>query len=84
MARFVEAQTVWDRAMAEGLFDIQRSTPKAIAVGLMGHGHVQYGHGVAYQLASFGKTDVFSAIAVATTGVCSPEPDSADALYGAD
>lgn len=82
-ARFVEAQTVWDRAMAESLAAALVPRSGAIAVGLMGQGHVERGHGVEHQLAALGVAAVFSAIPVATEGDCLVEPGLADALFGA-
>lgn len=53
-ARFVEAQTVWDRAMAQGMADYLRAQPDALVVGILGAGHVRRGHGVAHQLKDLG------------------------------
>lgn len=49
--RFVQAQTTWDRAMAEGIAAYLERQPDALVVGIMGTGHVLFGHGVAHQLA---------------------------------
>lgn len=84
VANFVDAQTVWDRAFAEGLAAILTDRPGAIAIGLMGSGHVSYGHGARHQLAAISKASVFSAIAAPTAAPCDPEASSADALFGAD
>jgi uncharacterized iron-regulated protein len=84
VANFVEAQTVWDRAFAEGLAAILKDRPGAIAIGLMGHGHVSHGHGAEHQLAAISKVPVFSAIAVPSAAPCELEASSADALFGAD
>lgn len=51
---FVEAQSVWDRAMAEGIAGHLRSHPQRLVVGILGSGHLQHGHGVPHQLASLG------------------------------
>ena len=40
--RFVEAQLTWDRAMAEALAEAHRRDPKAIVVGIVGRGHLEY------------------------------------------
>lgn len=55
--RFVESQIAWDRAMAEGL--ARHVTPgsaldKRLVVGIMGSGHIRYGHGVPHQLRDLG------------------------------
>lgn len=65
--RFVQAQLTWDRAMAEGLISGKRAHNASIAVGIMGRGHVEFGHGVAHQLADLGVAE--AATAVTTTPV---------------
>ena len=57
-ARFVEAQTVWDRSMAEVIARHLEKHPEALVVGIMGRGHVRFGHGVAHQLADLGVKQV--------------------------
>ncbi|MEW6512579.1 MAG: ChaN family lipoprotein [Pseudomonadota bacterium] len=52
--RFVEAQTFWDRAMAEVIAVHLKKEPDALVVGIMGAGHVRYGEGVAHQLKPLG------------------------------
>lgn len=52
--RFVEAQTFWDRAMAEVISAHLRKEPDALVVGIMGAGHVRNGQGVAHQLKALG------------------------------
>ncbi|QOR40576.1 PDZ domain-containing protein [Billgrantia diversa] len=55
LERFIAAQLVWDRAMAAGL---AKATGEAeLVVGLIGQGHLQYGHGVPHQLADLGVED---------------------------
>jgi uncharacterized iron-regulated protein len=58
---FVESQTTWDRAMAEGL--AQRRQPaaghdKPLVVGIIGSGHLRYGYGVPHQLRALGVQQV--------------------------
>lgn len=53
-ARFVESQQVWDRAMAQGIADALARYPGATVVGILGSGHVVYGHGVPHQLQDLG------------------------------
>jgi uncharacterized iron-regulated protein len=53
-ARFVEAQTLWDRAMAEGIAAHLERRPDALVVAILGAGHVRHGHGVAHQLKALG------------------------------
>ncbi|MBA2779820.1 ChaN family lipoprotein [Billgrantia kenyensis] len=52
LERFVAAQLVWDRAMAAGL--AEATAEGALAVGLIGQGHLQYEHGVPHQLDDLG------------------------------
>ncbi|MGZ5137175.1 MAG: ChaN family lipoprotein, partial [Burkholderiales bacterium] len=54
--RFVEAQTTWDRAMAEAIASRLGASgiSRPLVVGIMGSGHVQHGHGVAHQLHDLG------------------------------
>jgi len=55
--RFVEAQSFWDRAMAEAVAAHLKKEPDALVVGIMGAGHVRHGHGVAHQLKALGVAD---------------------------
>ena len=58
--RFVEAQLVWDRAMAQALADAAARNPDALVVGIMGSGHIAYGEGVPHQLANLGVNNIAS------------------------
>lgn len=51
---FIDAQLVWDRAMAQGLHAALSERPDALLVGLMGSGHLRHGHGVPHQLRDLG------------------------------
>ncbi len=56
LKNFIEAQQTWDRAMAQGL---ARQTGRgALVVGVIGSGHLRFGHGVALQLRDLGVTRV--------------------------
>jgi uncharacterized iron-regulated protein len=58
---FVEAQTIWDRAMAEALGRYLTPGPaadKPLVVGVMGSGHILYGHGVPHQLRDLGVSRI--------------------------
>jgi hypothetical protein len=55
--RFVEAQTVWDRAMAQAIADSLATRPGVLLVGIMGYDHVAHGYGVPHQLADLGVRD---------------------------
>jgi uncharacterized iron-regulated protein len=58
--RFVEAQLVWDRAMAQVLAEATLRDPDALAVGIMGSRHIANGEGVAHQLQSLGVKSIVS------------------------
>ena len=51
---FVDAQLTWDRAMAEALATAHRLDSDALVVGIVGRGHLEYGHGIPHQLADLG------------------------------
>ena len=51
LRNFIEAQQTWDRAMAQAL---ARHAGGALVVGIIGSGHLRYGHGVALQLRDLG------------------------------
>jgi uncharacterized iron-regulated protein len=56
-ARFVDAQLTWDRAMAEAIATARNEDKSRQVVGIIGRGHVDYGYGVAHQLAGLGIED---------------------------
>jgi uncharacterized iron-regulated protein len=58
--RFVEAQLVWDRAMAQVLVEAAQRDPDGIAIGIMGSRHIAHGEGVAHQIESLGVQPVVS------------------------
>jgi uncharacterized iron-regulated protein len=72
VARFIDAQLTWDRAMAEALARRARAPGAPLLVGVMGTGHVQFGHGVAHQLRALGVADVYTMVPIdaGTTGGC--------------
>lgn len=57
--RFLDAQLLWDRAMAQGIAEQSRQRPVA---ALMGSGHIRFGHGVPHQLHDLGIGPVFTMI----------------------
>jgi len=61
-SNFVEAQLFWDRAMAEAIAGVLRKGQRPLVVGIMGSGHVEYGDGVAHQLAALKVNDVVTAL----------------------
>ncbi|MFD1626681.1 ChaN family lipoprotein [Azospirillum griseum] len=54
--RFIEAQSVWDRAMAERIADTRRRTGRSV-VAILGEGHITHRHGVPHQLADLGVSE---------------------------
>jgi len=78
--RFVAAQLVWDRAMAAGL--AQAVDEGRFAVGLMGSGHLEYGHGVPHQLQDLGVTNARVLLPWEVDAECTgPKPGVADAVF---
>ncbi len=54
LSNFIEAQTVWDRAMAEAIAQARSADGKPLVVAIVGSGHVKYGYGIPHQLANIG------------------------------
>lgn len=67
---FVQAQLTWDRAMAQALVEAQQTYQGSLAVGIMGLGHVRYGHGVPHQLNDLGLKRVRSLLPLTTSEDC--------------
>jgi hypothetical protein len=81
--RFVEAQTLWDRAMAEAIATALKARPGALAVGIIGRGHVEHGDGVAHQLRDLGVADTMLLLPWDRDMPCKAlEPGIADAVFG--
>lgn len=82
---FMDAQTTWDRAMAEGLAGGVRGaqgSTRPMAVGILGMGHVQNGYGVPHQLRDLGISSIATLLPVAATTDCgSLEAGLADAVF---
>lgn len=82
---FVESQTTWDRAMAEAL--AQRILPaqgadKPLAVGIVGSGHLRFGHGIPHQLRDLGVKNVGTLVAMPADTECKELPPGlADAVF---
>jgi uncharacterized iron-regulated protein len=81
--RFVEAQAVWDRAMAEAIAAALRRDPQPLVVGIMGRGHVEHGHGVPHQLRDLGVPNVATLLPWDREAPCSAlVAGLADAVFG--
>ena len=57
---FVEAQLVWDSAMAQALAHAAARNPDALVVGVMGSRHAAHGDGVPHQLQGLGIKHIAS------------------------
>lgn len=54
--RFVRAQQTWDRAFACNIANYCTENPQALVIGIIGRGHMEYGHGTPDQLDDLGIT----------------------------
>ena len=54
LGRFIDAQLLWDRAMAEALAAQRTREPARPVVALMGAGHLENREGVPHQLEALG------------------------------
>lgn len=79
---FVQAQLVWDRAFAQGLAQAAASRPEALVVGVIGSGHLRYGHGVPHQLRSLGNGNIEVWLPKAADAKCQDLLKIADAVFG--
>jgi len=81
--RFLEAQQVWDRAMAERIATARANDPAALVVGIMGTGHLMNGWGVPYQLRALGVRDPAVLLPWEPENDCQRlRPGYADAVFG--
>ena len=84
-SNFVDAQLTWDRAMAEALAAAHRRDPDALIVGIIGRGHLEYGHGIPHQLADLGIDDVGVLLPVDADDACQVlSAELADAVFVVD
>jgi uncharacterized iron-regulated protein len=82
--RFVDSQTLWDRAMAEAIRDARRRYPARQVVAIMGRGHTLPG-AVPHQLRALGVADTTTLLPWDGDPDCSDlEPGIADAVFGLD
>lgn len=84
--RFVRAQQCWDRSFACRIADhLSEATDDPLVVGIIGRGHLEYGHGTPFQLRDLGIEDV--AVLLPATEAA-PDADAlagiADALFRLD
>jgi len=58
--RFVAAELIWDSAMGQAIAQSVARDTETLVVGIMGSGHIRFGHGVPHQLESLGVTRIAS------------------------
>ena len=81
--RFVEAQQLWDRAMAQALHSALDRPEKPLVVGIMGSGHIKHGYGVPHQLKDLKVTEVGTLLPWISGGSCRQlVGGTADAVFG--
>lgn len=80
--RFVDAQLLWDRAMAEALDAAARAGRGRPVIGVMGVGHLEGRDGVPAQLAALGRKDAYVMLAWTRKDDCAPPAKGlADAAF---
>jgi uncharacterized iron-regulated protein len=83
LEHFIEAQLVWDRAMASALADAATKNPDAIVVGIVGEEHARRPGGIARQLASVDAPAPLVLLPWDVTPPCAAIPvDVADLVFG--
>lgn len=80
--RFVRAQQVWDRAFACRIADILASDRRQLVAGIIGRGHLEFGHGTPAQLRDLGVENVIVLLPHVDTQP--PAPGIADAVFCID
>lgn len=80
--RFVRAQQVWDRSFACRIADLNPSTDGLLVAGIIGRGHLEYGHGTAAQLEDLGVSSVVTLLPHVSNEP--PEAGLADAVFCID
>lgn len=56
--RFIRAQQTWDRAFACNIARALEVAEPPLVVGIIGRGHLEYGHGTPYQLRDLGVSSI--------------------------
>lgn len=80
LQHFIDAQLVWDRAMAEAIAAQRAREPKRPVVALMGVGHLENREGAPHQLEALGVRDAVVLLPVGEA--CTPfGRNYADAVY---
>jgi uncharacterized iron-regulated protein len=79
--RFVRAQQAWDRAFACAIAEALADAPGALAVGVIGRGHLEHRLGVPDQLDDLGIAPVAVALPDAPPAVAAIRDPIADLVY---
>lgn len=84
--RFVRAQQCWDRSFACRIADyLTDAADDTLIVGIIGRGHLEYGHGTPFQLRDLGIDDVAVLLpATESAPEAAPLAGIADALFRLD
>ncbi len=81
-ARFMEAQLLWDRAMAEAIAGFRKRHLATHVVGILGAGHVRNGYGVPHQLQHLNETGTATLVTLPSDHDCAEiTPGLAEAVY---
>jgi uncharacterized iron-regulated protein len=71
LQHFIDAQLLWDRAMAERIATQHAEHPGRLVVAMMGAGHLEHRNGVPAQLAALGVPD--AAVMLPSGDLCGPD-----------
>ncbi len=79
--RFVRAQQTWDRAFACNIAKALEAGKAGLVVGIIGRGHMEYGHGTPFQLAHLGIADTAVLLPSDAERFSPTTPPIADAVF---
>lgn len=80
--RFIRAQQTWDRAFACNIVRALERPDPPLVIGIIGRGHLEYGHGTPYQLRDLGIASVAVLLpARGSLNDASPMKGIADAIF---
>jgi uncharacterized iron-regulated protein len=83
--RFVEAQVVWDHAMAAAIASALAERPGTVVVAAVGRGHVEHGEGIPAQLVAAGSPRPLVLVPWEAGRSCDElVPGVADLVFGLD
>ncbi len=81
--RFLAAQLLWDRAMAEAVDAARKRDAAPLVVGILGSGHLEHRRGVPHQLADLGLDGAAVLLPWSVGRPCADfGPGLADAVFG--